>query len=153
MVSKEIEKGSGHLALVMGDVAPEVVTSEDAARNIAERILAADTLEDIFAEDSTTASKDMVGIGIRVKDVRIMQSELVEGVKSYMLIDAEVIETGEAVIINTGSRNIMAKMWACKVKKLLPVEVVITELGSGRTGENAPLGLKAVGKTLEAARP
>lgn len=151
MADKATEVKNTDLALVMGDIAPEVLTSDDASRQIAERILAADDLAGIFADDSTVASKDMVGIGIEVTNVRIMQSELVEGVKSYMLIDATVLDTKEAITVNTGSRNIMAKLWAVKVKGFLPVQVVITELGAARPGESAPLGLKAVGKTLAAA--
>jgi hypothetical protein len=142
-MAKDKADTSTDIAVIMGDVAPEVVSSDDAARQIAERILTADDLSGIFAEDSTVASKDMVGIGIRVTEVRIMQSDLVEGVKSYMLIDAEVLDSGEKVTINTGSRNIMAKLWQCKAKGFLPVEVTITEISAGRPGENAPLGLKA----------
>lgn len=150
MSSKEVALTPENISLVMGDTAPEVVKQEDAARNIVEKILAADDLQGIFAEDSTVNSQAMVGIGLTITDVRIMASELEDSAKSYMLVDAEVIDSHEKVTINTGSRNIMAKLFNLKLRGFLPVEAVIVELGAARKGESAPLGLKAVGKTLAA---
>lgn len=149
-MGKALVKVEDTTAIVMGDVLVEPETSADAVRSIVEGILRATTLKDIFAESTTLGTKDLVGVPLAVMDVVFMASELEDNPGNYILIKAVHLDTGEPLVINSGSKSIMAKLHQAKLHKLLPVEVEVIEVGVARKGESAPLGMRAIGKTAAA---
>lgn len=141
---------SGDIALIMGDVLPEIEDPEQAQRAIVAQVLQAESLQQVFADHSTIATKEMVGVPLRITDGRLMSGNLGEGDSVYMVIDAVDLRTGEIVVLNTGAPKIMAIVYRIKQMGKLPVEAEVVEAGRARPGQNAPLGLRAIGETAEA---
>lgn len=135
--------------LIMGAVLPEIEDSEEAQRSIVASILQAEDVAALFTDRSTTATKDVVGIPIRVFDVSLRVGEIDGKDGTYMLINAADLENGEAIVLNTGAPNIMATLWRAKQLGALPMEVSVQEVGRARAGRNAPLGLKPEGETAK----
>lgn len=150
MAGKELEKVEDAVAVVMGDVEPEPEDSEAIQRLIVARILGAKSAADIFTDDSTTATKEIVDVPLVINEVRLARSEIEDARPVYMLIEAVRKDTGEMIVLNSGSAKIMATLYQCKRLGLLPVEASVYEIGAKRPGRSAPLGLRPEGKTLKA---
>lgn len=150
MAGKDLEKVEDAVAVVMGDVEPEPEDSEAIQRLIVGRILSAKTAADIFTDDSTTATKDLLDIPLVITDVRLAKSELEDARPVYMLIECARRDTGEMIVLNSGAAKIMATLYQCKRLGLLPVEASVYEVTKAAKGRSAPLGLRPEGKTLAA---
>lgn len=145
MASKDLDKPAEAIELLTGarELAPEDSTA--ITRSIMERALRADTVEDIFAEEGTIATKDYVGIPIQVNGVKLNEGELEGEPSVYMLVEALNLNTGEVVILNTGAPNIMAKLYRLHQLEKLPIKVAVKEAAPGRRGQNAVLSLEYLG--------
>lgn len=137
------------LAQIMGEVVPEAENSEQAQRQIVERILAAENPEDVFQESTSTATRELIGVPLSVNDVKIMRSNIEGARGTYALLDVVRMDTGEVVLVNTGSPTIMATAIRRKQLGSLPMECVVQEVGVARPGQSAPLGLKPYGADLK----
>jgi hypothetical protein len=142
---------------IMGESLPEIEDSAAAQQAILRQISTAGDLGELFASRSTASAKSLEGIPLRVIDVRLRRSTIDEdddpegsGGGVYMLIDAERIEGGVPVTVNTGAPNIMMTLWRAKQLKNLPLECVVVAVGRARRGQNAPLGLVPYGQTKKA---
>lgn len=125
---------------------PEQDTAE-VTEAIVRRIMAAESVQDVFREDSSIATKELVGTTLTVNQVGLRPSLLGDGDGVYMLIDAVRHDTGEIVLVNTGSAKIMAQLGRCHQRGWLPVTVEVIEVGEAKPGQSAPLGLRHVGDT------
>lgn len=150
MTTTDIATSSMDVQQIMGEALPEIEDTEQAQRAIVERILTADSLQDLFADTTTTATRDMVGIPVEISDCRLMRSTVDGSRGVYMLLDATNLETGEVCPMNTGSPNIMATVWRARQLDQLPIQVTVVEVAAARNGRNAPLGIRPTGKTLQA---
>lgn len=149
MSSTEVSPRELDTQRIMGEALPEIESTTEVQRAFVERILAADTLEEVFREDSTIATRELIGRPIEIRACRIMRSSL-EGSKGvYMLLDATLLDDDEAIVVNTGAPNVMAAVFRAKQLGQLPIEVEVIEVARAREGRSAPLGLRPYGKTLE----
>lgn len=130
--------------LLLGEAAIDVESSPAMARSIIERNLSAETVDDVFAEQTTLACKDKVGDPIRVVDVRLAEGEIDGEATTYMLIDAIDMQTGEVLVMNTGAPQITSKLFNLKLKGALPIEVYVKEASPAKRGRNAVLSLGRV---------
>lgn len=110
------------------------------AQSIANRLLQAESIEELFAPTTTKNSTDLVGQRLQLRDAVIRKSDL-ENTQMYMLIDAVNLETGEAIVMNTSSPRIMAQVARASDLGALPLSVQVVEVGVAKTGQNAPTGL------------
>ena len=149
MASKDVVNVDEAVEVLTSVVMPEVLDSADFQKSIIEKNLRAETVGDLFSDTGTIAAKDYVGIPIEVTDVRLAAGEVDGKDATYMLIDAIVLGTGEAVVLNTGAPNITSKLYNAKLRGMLPLQVAVKEVGKARQGRNAPIGLEPVGTTLE----
>jgi hypothetical protein len=138
------------LARIMGDTVPEVEDSEQAQRAIVERILAAETAEDVWQDSASTATRDLLGVPLEVRDVKLMASNIEGATGTYALLDAVRLDTGEVILVNSGSPTIMATVVRRKQLGSLPMQCVVVEVGQAKPGQSAPLGLKPHGADLKA---
>lgn len=143
-------KPNAEVDLIMGDTMPEIEDSDQAQRAIVAQILSADSMEQVFAEHSTTATKEMVGRPLKVLDGRLMQGNIDGKDSVYMILDVIALDTGEQLALNSGAPKIMAIVYRLKQMGKLPVEAEVVEAGVARPGRNAPLGLRAIGETAAA---
>lgn len=144
MAGKEVDTIRKDADLLLGEVPIDVESSESMARGIIERNLKAETVDDVFAEQTTLACKDFVGNPIRVTDVRLAEGEIEGQATTYMLIDAVDMNTGDVLVMNTGAPQITSKLFNLKAKGALPIEVYIIEAAPAKRGRNAVLSIKRV---------
>lgn len=124
------------------------------ARRMAEQVLQAQSLDDVFAKTQTHSAPEVIGIPLIIRDILLRDSEL-ENTETYALINAVCpgdytpFITGEVVVVNTSSPRIMAQL--CRAKDLgaldnpdKPLTVRVVEVGTAKPGQNAPLGLELV---------
>lgn len=152
MASKDLEPREVDIARLMGDVMPEAEDSDVVQRQMVARILEAETLEGIFADFKTTATRDLIGVPIQIASCRLREGEQ-DGKKGvYMLLDCARLDDGEVFVANTGAPQIMAVVWGSMLHNALPIQVEVAEAQAAKAGRSAPLRLNPIGKTLAAIR-
>jgi hypothetical protein len=149
MASKDLVLREQEVAAIMGDIAPEVEDPAEIQRMIVNRIVSAQSIDELFIETGTVATKEVVGIPLMVQDCRLLKGEIEGEEGVYMLIEAVRGDTGELVALNSGAPNIMSILYKGKKLGLLPLQVEVAEAGRARPGYNAPLTLKPIGDTAE----
>lgn len=123
----EVESAADRMArfnALFDDDADEL-TAEQVQMQIAAQIVAADTVEAIFATRDTIGSKDYVDqpftlLGVDVRDSTIGG----DGPPKYMVLRCANGD-GEPFVLTSGSVNIMAAAWNAADRGFLPVRVVI----------------------------
>jgi hypothetical protein len=121
----------------------------NAQEQIVRRILAAPDEDAVLAEDSTIATKELIGIPIEVRSFRLLKSQLVDKetgeVKAgaFMIVDAARLEDDTPVVLNTGAPKIMAQLIRLNQLERLPARVKVAEVGQAKPGQNRALQLVA----------
>lgn len=121
----------------------------NAQEQIVRRILQAPDEDSILAEDSTIATKELVGIPLEIQSFRILKSQLVDSdtgeVKQgvWMVIDAQKLDDGTPIAVNTGAPKIMAQLIRLQQLERIPAKVKVAEVGQARPGQNRALQLIA----------
>lgn len=146
----EVVSTRQEVELLMGKVTPAAEDEEQMMRALATRILSATEIDEIFADLSTTATRDLIGKPIVIRDAMVRKSELEDASGTYMLLDCIDSETGEQFTANTGASQIMFTVWGCKLHGLLPIEVIVREAAKAKAGRSAPLRLEPIGATAQA---
>jgi hypothetical protein len=149
MAGKDLVLREQEVAAIMGDIAPEVEDPAEIQRMIVNRIVSAQSIDELFIETGTVATKEVVGVPLMVQDCRLLKGEIEGEEGVYMLIEAVRGDTGELVALNSGAPNIMSILYRGKKLGLLPLQVEVAEAGRARPGYNAPLTLKPIGGTKE----
>jgi len=153
MADKDLAPREMDIARLMGDVLPEAEDSDATQRSMVARILEAKDLGELFQDFKTTATRDLIGVPIQVRDCRLREGEQ-DGKKGvYMLLDCARMGDGELFVANTGAPQIMAVVWGAKLRNVLPLEVEVAEAQPAKAGRSAPLKLNPIGKTLAAIGP
>lgn len=142
-VAKASEKGSEMVAKRPYEVMRERVgqlaelnstfSEEDGreiAANVMDKIVLAETLDEIFAanESGMDKAEAFVGQPITVTEVNFAKSDekyAKGGIGSYVLISA-FTDDGNEVQISTGAPNIVASLYRAQTAGLLPARVKIT---------------------------
>lgn len=137
--------------ILLGELIPEYDDPDEIQRAIIGRILTADTVDQVFGDQGTVSSKDMIDVPIRVMDCRIMRSSYVDDDPSafgaYIVVDFAYLagdRQGEVGVMTTGARKIMAQMVVAKIKGFLPADVKVIEAGKAKGAKSAPLAMTAV---------
>lgn len=148
-MTTELATAEQSVEQIMGGALPAIEDGEQAQRAIVERIMLAESIDDVWQDSTTTATRDLVGRPIRVYNARLMRSNI-EGTRGvYMLLDVELLDTKERLVVNTGAPNIMAIIFRRMQLDGLPVECEVIEVGRAKPGLNPPLGLRAAGADLK----
>jgi hypothetical protein len=109
--------------------AEQVYRADEVSASQIDRILSATTEEEIWESDEggVVSSQDMEDIELHIRGYGIAESssEYKSTLGVFALIDAVRMDTGEEVIVNTGSDLIISKLAMFKAHNLLPIEGVI----------------------------
>lgn len=96
--------------------------------DILNRILAAGSVEDVFANvGSLTHSDAILGREIEVSAVRYNKSDYAEGLGFYAVIDYVDIQTGVQDTASIGSTNAMAQLFRLDTLEALPIKMVLKQ--------------------------
>lgn len=137
--------GAELVKYLAGDGLPTIEDPALVQARIVATILTAETVEGVFDNTGSTATKEMVGKPIRLLDVQLRASAIEDNASPvYALLEVADITSGEIKALNTGSPRIMAQ--ACRAKDLgaLPLDCRVIEVGAAKPGQNAPLGLELI---------
>jgi hypothetical protein len=137
--------------IIMGRGALEGIDDPaNAQEQIVRRILEAPDEDAVLAEDSTVATKDLVGVPLEVRTFRILKSQLADPETgevvggAFMIVEAgNLQEDGAPVTLNTGAPKIMAQLIRLQQLDRLPVRVKVAEVGQAKPGRNRALQLVA----------
>lgn len=121
-------------ALVAGVALPEVENSADVARLIVERILSAETEEELFASQEAMGWREYEGRTMEVRGVRWNRSSYDQGAPVYAVVDAVDIVTGQFVTLTTGSKSVMATLLWYDIRAAWPTRLVLQPT-KGKTAE------------------
>lgn len=97
--------------------------AEAASRAIIDRVLSAETPEDVMeaANAQTTPAKDLIGVPLVLRGVRFMPSSIEgEGPSVFAVLDAVHADDGEAFTITTGARTVLAQVLKLDQLKAYP---------------------------------
>lgn len=122
-------------AILDGAELPPAPDAETVSRAIVERILASETVEEIFRAQSIEAWRDHKGRPAEVRGLHLNRSTIEGGdgaVGVYAVVDLTWLDDGEPATVTCGGRNVMAQLVQALRKGLLPVRV---KLEGKRTGE------------------
>ncbi len=125
----------------MGDIV--VTTPEEVTQSISERLLKAESLEQLLSPQSTVEAKSILGKPIVVTDVHWNRSTLADNEgQVYAVIDA--IIDGVPAAVTTGSRTIMIQVLKAKQAGWLPMDVQIKESPQRTAAGFKPMWFEAV---------
>lgn len=97
--------------------------------DIAKRILAAETVEDVFGEQEAIHAKDVIGEPLLITGFTFNESTIGgEGPAFYMLIECADPQ-GEAFKVTCGALNVMAQVFRLSQMGALPLIAKIEESG------------------------
>ena len=113
-----------HTLIHGGDIA--AVSEEDIQTDMVQRILAAQTIEEAFAQFTTVPLDDVVGYTVDVEGVAWLKSSFDEGPKVYALLKLRIAKAGhqrfkkdDVVTVSMGGRTAMAAfVWAQRNAKM-----------------------------------
>ena len=104
---------------------------EAVARAIAQDILTAPTIDEVFARRELTHARDVLGEPLTVLGVRWMQGDYDTAGPGFYAVMEAANHDGEKVQVSCGARNVMAQLWRLNELGAFPIQVAIVE--SGRT--------------------
>jgi hypothetical protein len=138
LAPKEVEKlelailGEGEWENAISDD-PEEVT-----REIARRILTAESEGDIYKQDSTLSATDVLGVPLNIRTVRWQKSRMDGAANVFAIIGATRLNDGSDLLITCGGRNVMAQLLQAGRLGKIPSEmpVMFTEKETGTPGRS-----------------
>ena len=98
--------------ILLGDAElPDVVDDPaEISREIMAQLLAAETDEELEAVGTATGWRDLAGVPMELHGFRWRPSNFEEGAPIFFVVNATRLDTGERVVVTTGSGNILAQL-------------------------------------------
>lgn len=98
--------------ILLGDAElPDVVDDPaEISREIMAQLLAAESDEELEAVGSATGWRELPGVPMELHGFRWRPSSFDEGAPVFFVVNATRLDTGERVVLTTGSGNILAQL-------------------------------------------
>lgn len=120
---------------------PWAQTSDDAVSDIVQRILNAETVDEVLKRQTVSEFEDLFGKVITIHGFKLMASTIETGVGAYAVIDYS--DDGETArqITTTSALGVMAAL--ARVHQLggFPFRCAVLEIDTGKNGRNNPVYL------------
>lgn len=111
--------GQGELAVIEDD-------PNQAARDMAVRVLAAETEDEIFADDSALSADDLLGVPLLIRSVRWLPSTKEgEGPNVYAVINGTRGDDGSEIVLTCGGQRVMLQLLQAGRKNLFPLQKAV----------------------------
>lgn len=117
---------------------------DDAVVRIVQQILTAEYVEDLDKPWDAEGMRDLVGRVLRVDAIHKMPSDYVKGLGTYLVCQVTVPETGEQLVVSTGSVSIVAQLVRAYTLGALPLAVVPHESEKPSKNGYRPMHLEVV---------
>lgn len=133
------------LALLASMGEQVVDTADDVSMTIAERILRAETVDQLLAPQGTTHARDILGQTIVILDAHWMESTLEgDGPPVYAVLDCLVGD--EPTAVTCGARTVMIQVLKAKNAGWLPMTCMIEQSSQRTKSGYYPMWLAAAGQ-------
>jgi hypothetical protein len=132
-----------------GEALEQIDDPANAQEQIVRRILEAPDVDSVLSEDSTTATKELIGVPLEVRSFRLLKSQLVDKETgevrqgAFMIVEATQGPNNVPITLNTGAPKIMAQLIRLQQLDRLPHKVKVAEVGQAKPGQNRALQLVA----------
>lgn len=128
------------------DVQIEVV--EDPAEiqaEISQQIVSAESLTDLFAIGNATGWHELENVPVELRSFRWRHSSFEEGGPLYVVVSAVAVDTGEVLVLTTGSNTVLAQLYGlAKLEQIPGVQVKLTKAAKATQAGFYPLQLELV---------
>lgn len=142
-MSTEITPRDARWDLLAGLDLPDPGDSADIAARIFAQLVQAQSDDELFADATTVAAKDLIGSVFTLRDIRVMPSELPDSdFPFYLLLDTVDLNGGGELIINTGAPRLMAIALNLKQRGELPRDLELVAQREGKPGQSPVLGFR-----------
>lgn len=122
----------------------EPVDPTQAALDIARRILASETIEDVLGGTPAIHAADVIGKSLNILGFTFNESAIEgSGPAFYMLIEC-VADDGEPFKVTCGAVNVMAQLFRLRQLDALPMQARIVETEARTRNGYRPMWLKAI---------
>lgn len=99
----------------------------NAVEDIINRVMVAETLDDILADDTTIDAEDLVGVSLQVWSFKVNESDFAQGMPGYMVIEAVRRDTNEQIVFTCGATKVQAQLLRMQRLNLLPAVVKLAK--------------------------
>lgn len=124
-----------------------VDTPEDVSMAIMERILRAESVEQLLAPQGTTQARDIIGVPIVILDAHFLQSSIEgDGPGVYAVLDCLV--EGEPTAVTCGARTVLIQVIKAKNAGWLPMACQIEQSSQQTKAGFRPMWLAAAGQPV-----
>jgi len=105
---------------------------------IASAILVAEDPDEAQTQQGTTAGRDLIGKTVTIWDLRVLDGEKPGGWGAYLILDVTVGDDEIHRVVNTGAKQVVARLANAWAAGQLPLRGVFAEIdGTGKRGNAA----------------
>lgn len=115
------------------------------ADDIVARILASETLEEVFAPQAVEHARDLVGQPMTIQRAKVNQSDYEGGPGVYAIVEAVLHDDGRTTTFSCGGRNVLAQLYKAAQMGAIPIDVVLEEAPRPTKNGYRPLWLRLLG--------
>jgi hypothetical protein len=98
------------VALINDAKSRAVEDPEAVAKAITNRILEAESVEDVLSPQECRHARELLDVPLRFFDLHFNQSDFEEGAGFYAIANCEDVESGDRFAVACGGRNVMAQL-------------------------------------------
>lgn len=114
----------------------QAATSDEVQRDIVQRILASESLEQAFQSFEAVHAEDVEGIPLTIHGIAWLKSNFKDGPPIYALMDAQPENTDRRVKVSIGGRSVMAALLWSSQHKAMPFTIVLVRSDPNPNGGN-----------------
>jgi hypothetical protein len=115
---------------------PYLGDDEEVQARIAAQLFMADDPDSQAQDSRTIAARDFTGKSIVVHDIRTNGSNMESRWGAYLLVEADIVETGERQVFNTGAPQAVVRLAIAWARGELPLPGAFAQVGLGSKGHN-----------------
>lgn len=109
-------------------------TPDDVMVEIANRILSAESVDELWQADKIVGLQDLLAFPIRVDKVRFADSRYAEGLPTFCIIEGVTPTTGDPFVATCGAAKVVLMLYKLDKLGALPTTVQVTQTFTGNEG-------------------
>lgn len=105
----------------------QAATSDEVQRDIVQRILASETLEQAFDSFEAVHAEDVEGIPLTIHGIAWLKSSFPQGPPVFALLDCTAENSDKRIKVSIGGRSVMAALLWSQQHKAMPFTLVFVK--------------------------
>lgn len=112
--------------------------ADETTDRLASALLVAEDPDDAQNTEGTLSGKSLIGKPITVWDLRVAKGDKPGGWGAYLLLDVTIEDSAEHLVVNTGAKQLVARLARCWAEGQFPVTGAIAAIpNTGGQGDPA----------------